>query len=346
MEFGLFSNSRRYKRETHEQWDEDLREIAVADKLGFDEAWISEHDSPAELLICKAAAMTQKIKLGSAVRPLPYHHPFQLAIEANACDHLTNGRYKFGIGFGFYAAHMERRGLDFSKARDMMHDSIDLIQKLWTSPEPIDYNGRFWQGKGMFVKPRSIQLPHVPVAVAVNNTPSTVELAGQRGFQVLTSDFIKPERIRGFAEVFDAATKKVGRAPQRSKFGVCRVIYVAETDEQARNDMRDSYNDIIKWEIVNTPHHQNERVPDGGTLDDITFDRLVDNGNLFVGSPDTVYKRVLEFYDQVGGFGLLMFHCGRDYATPDKMAASMRLFMEKVAPRLRQMNPDRMAAAA
>ena len=66
--------------------------------------------------------MTQRIKLGSAVRPLPYHHPFQLAIEANACDHLTNGRYKFGIGFGFYAAHMERRGLDFSKARDMMHD--------------------------------------------------------------------------------------------------------------------------------------------------------------------------------------------------------------------------------
>ena len=97
-----------------------------------------------------------------------------------------------------------------------------------------------------------------------------------------------------------------GRAPQRSKFGVCRVVYVAETDEKARNDMRDSYNDIIKWEIVNTPHHQNERVPEGGTLDDITFDMLVDNGNLFVGSPETVYRRVLEFYEQVGGFGLLI----------------------------------------
>lgn len=47
MEFGLFSNSRRYKRATHEQWAEDLREIEVADKLGFEEAWISKHDSPA-----------------------------------------------------------------------------------------------------------------------------------------------------------------------------------------------------------------------------------------------------------------------------------------------------------
>ena len=76
MEFGLFSNSRRYKRETNEQWAEDLREIAVADKLGFDEAWISEHDSPAELIICKSAAMTQKIWLGLAVRPLPCHHSY------------------------------------------------------------------------------------------------------------------------------------------------------------------------------------------------------------------------------------------------------------------------------
>lgn len=346
MEFGLFSNARRFNRTTHDAWEEDLREIAVADKLGFDEAWISEHDSPAELIICKAAAMTSRIKLGSAVRPLPYHHPFQLATEATACDHLTNGRYKFGMGFGFYAAHMERRGLDFSKARDMMHDSIDLIQKLWLAQEPIDYDGRFWKGKGMFVKPRPLTLPHVPVAVAVNNTPSTVELAGQRGFQVLTADFIKPDRLRGFAEVFDAATLKAGRAPQRSKFGVCRVVYVADSDEQARNDMRDSYNGTIKWEIVNTPHHQNERVPEGGTLEDITFDMLVDNGNLFVGSPDTVYRRIVEFYNQVGGFGLLLLHCGRDYATPEKIADSMRLFMEKVAPRLRHLNPDLMAAAA
>ncbi len=56
MEFGLFSNSRRYQRITRDAWAEDLREIAVADKLGFEEAWISEHDSPAELIICKAAA--------------------------------------------------------------------------------------------------------------------------------------------------------------------------------------------------------------------------------------------------------------------------------------------------
>ena len=49
-------------------------------------------------------------------------------------------------------------------------------------------------------------------------------------------------------------------------------------------------------------------------MQDITYDYLVDTHNLFIGSPETVTKRVLEFYDQVGGFGTLMFHAGRDYA--------------------------------
>ena len=50
------------------------------------------------------------------------------------------------------------------------------------------------------------------------------------------------------------------------------MIYVAESDEVARDDMRECYNEIIAWEIVNTPHHQVERIPPGGTFQDINFD--------------------------------------------------------------------------
>ncbi len=345
MEFGLFSNARRPTRSAGEAWDLDIREIAVADRLGFHEAWISEHETPAELIICKAAAATKKIKLGSAVRPLPYHHPYQVALEAGACDHLTGGRYMLGVGFGFYAAHMEKRGLDFSQARDMMHTSIDLILRIFEAREPIDYDTRFWKGKGVFLKQGTVQQPHPPIAVAVNNTLSSAELAGRYGFQMLTADFIKPERLKTFCDAFDAGTLAAGRARQRNKVAACRVVYVAETDRQARDDMRESYNRTIKWEIVNTPHHQTERVPEGGTLDDITFDGLVETGNLFVGSPDTVATKIREFYDQVGGFGLLMFHCGRDYATPGKIAGSMKLFMEAVAPQVRHLDADRALAA-
>ena len=136
-----------------------------------------------------------------------------------------------------------------------------------------------------------------------------------------------------------------GRPARRKNFRACRVVYVGETDKQARDDMRDCYNDIIAWEIANTPHHQVERIPPGGTFADINFDYLVDTNNLLVGSPDTVH-RTGELYDRIGGFGTMMFHAGRPYATPEKLARSMELFMREVAPRLRHLDPDAAAAVA
>src|SRR5437588_3434041 len=127
MHFGIFSNSRRPFRTQADTWNEDLFEVALADELGMEEAWISEHVSPAELIICKAAAMTSRIRLGSAVRPLAYHHPLQVAIEAVACDNLTDGRYNLGIGTGFGGAWMVQRGLDDTRRRDMTHAALELI---------------------------------------------------------------------------------------------------------------------------------------------------------------------------------------------------------------------------
>ena len=97
MQFGLFSNGRRPGRSLGEAWDLDIDEIVVADSLAFKEAWISEHYMPAEFVICKAAARTKTIMLGTGVRLLPYAHPFHIATEANAVDQLTGGRYLFGV---------------------------------------------------------------------------------------------------------------------------------------------------------------------------------------------------------------------------------------------------------
>lgn len=345
MEFGIFSNSRRPTRTNGEAWDEDIFEVVTADRLGFGVAWISEHQSPAELIICKAAGVTKQIRLGSAVRPLAYYHPLQVAIEANACDHLTGGRYQLGVGFGFYRTNMEQRGLDFDKTREMMHASIDLIRKLWTSDRPVDYDGPFWTGKGMVVKPSPVQKPHPPMGIACSKTDGTPELAGRLGLMPLTGDFIPRERLKRFGELFVEGARAAGRKPSRNGLHATRVIYVAETDKEARDDMRESYNETIRWEIANTPHHQVERIPKGGTFADINFDYLCDTANIFVGSPDTVYRRIVEFYDEVGGFGTLMFHAGRDYATREKRARSMEMFMAEVAPRLRRLDPDQAQAA-
>jgi limonene 1,2-monooxygenase len=340
MEFGLFSNNRRFSRSLGDAWDLDIREIVAADRLGFQEVWVSEHQTPSELIIAKAAGLTSRIRLGAGVRPLGYYHPLQIALEANATDQLTHGRYMLGIGHGFHPRQMEWRGLDPKDTRAMVEASAELIIELFNAKGPIDYDGPFWKGKQMILQCPPVQQPHPPMAIACINTLGSVKLAGRLNLIMLTGDFIPVPRLRQFGDALVEAQAAAGHRPTRSMIRSTRVVYVAETDKQARDDMRESYEATIKWEIANTPHHQVERIPPGGTFQDITFDYLVDTGNIFVGSPDTVTKRIEAHFEASGGFGVLNFHAGRDYATPEKLERSMKLFMDEVAPRVRHLDPD------
>ena len=346
MEFGLFSNNRRPARSLGDAWDRDIFEIVTADGLGFQEAWVSEHQTPSELIISKAAALTSRIRLGAGVRPLGYYHPLQIALEANATDQITHGRYMLGIGHGFHPRQMEWRGLDPRETRAMVEASAELIIKLFNADGPLDYDGPYWKGKQMILQCPPVQKPHPPMAIACINTLGSVKLAGRLNLIVLTGDFIPVPRLREFGDTLVEAQAAAGHRPSRGMIRSTRVIYVAETDKQARDDMRESYEATIAWEVANTPHHQVERIPPGGTLQDITFDYLVDTGNIFDGSPDTVRARIEHHYEASGGFGVLNFHAGRDYATPEKLARSMKLFMDEVAPRVRHLDPDAGAARA
>ena len=94
-------------------------------------------------------------------------------------------------------------------------------------------------------------------------------------------------------------------------------------------------------------HAETELAPTEKTdpFEDISFDYLVDTAkNLFVGSAETVRQMIEDFHDEIGGFGLLMFHCGRPYATPEKFQHSMRLFARDVAPKLAAIDADAVMA--
>jgi len=69
------------------------------------------------------------------------------------------------------------------------------------------------------------------------------------------------------------------------------------------------------------------------TGEDVSFDQLAEAGVYFLGDPDSVAGQLKEFYDASGGFGTLLIVTGKDWATREKRARSMKLFMEHVAPK-------------
>ena len=344
MEFGLFSNGQRYNATAKLTYDEDLAEIVLADELGIGEAWISEHGTfvsyhapdqlpCADLLICKAAALTKNIRMGPGIRPLPYFHPLQVATDCAVCDHLTDGRYMAGFGLGLGSRGSKPRGELPGPHRDMGYEAIDLILKAWTSPEPFDWNGRYWQGKQWQIIPKPLTKPHMDVGIACSSSDRTLELAALKGFFPLFSWHQKPEQLAQMINSYLASPSGAVSAC-RSKVRVARFVYVTDSKEQARRELRD----LDLGSSVNG--RLDEYIPEGGTRSDLTMERMIDEGAFFVGSPDDVVRQVRAFHGELGGFGTLLLVCGKDWGTWEQRQRSWRMFMKFVAPEITNLGKE------
>src|SRR5918994_3356701 len=112
--------------------------------LGYQEAWIGEHHSAGfeiiaspEVFIAAAAERTKHIKLGTGVSSLPYHHPLILADRIVLLDHLTRGRFQFGVGPGALPSDAFMMGIDVSRQREMMEEAFEAILALLRCDEPV-----------------------------------------------------------------------------------------------------------------------------------------------------------------------------------------------------------------
>ena len=119
-------------------YDRDIDQLVVADKVGFAEAWLGEHftekweNAPApDLLLAKALALTENIKLGTGVTLLGMHEPVYLAHRLAMLDHMARGRFQWGIGLGGIPTDMKLMGLDPLEARSRAAEALDLILDLW-----------------------------------------------------------------------------------------------------------------------------------------------------------------------------------------------------------------------
>jgi len=353
MEFGLFSESGyRLHPVTADAYDEDMAEILRADRLGFAEAWIAEpnHVRPntvtdANMIICKLAGLTRQIRLGTAVRNLPLVHPINVVREANVCDHLTRGRYMFGYG-GTRMMTMEQahqRGLPFGvdETRPIVNESLELILKAWTATEPFDFEGRYWQAEQVNVLPRPFQKPHPPIATACSGTPETLQFAARNGFiPLLGRGNDLAAEIREWTEIYLKSAEEAGRTATRRAFRANHYVYVGENDSKAREDVEADLEYVLARRKQETAIFLQRHIPPGKTLETVTAADLMDTGYYWVGGPEAIYQRIKDYFDESGGFGVLLMPSGLPVATPRKRARSMIRFVKAVMPRLAHLDPD------
>ncbi|MBN9624092.1 MAG: LLM class flavin-dependent oxidoreductase, partial [Actinobacteria bacterium] len=121
MEFGIFAPPMHYPAQNPTRAiQRDIAMLEYADSLGFAEAWMGEHHSggyeiigPSDIFLAAALERTQRIRLGTGVVSLPYHHPFHVAERAVFLDHLSMGRFMLGVGPGSLPTDAAMLGIEW-----------------------------------------------------------------------------------------------------------------------------------------------------------------------------------------------------------------------------------------
>ena len=367
MKAGLFlMPSHPPERSTYDALQWDLDTIAFADQLGYAEAWIGEHfTAPWEpvptpdLMVAQALMRTKNIKLGPGSHLLPFHHPVELAHRVAYLDHMAQGRYMFGIGAGGFPTDMALFDVDTeaNQHREMTRESLDIILKLWASEGAFEYKGKFWNVTMLdpkdfeyatlkrFLNP--YQKPHPPIGVASASPGSeTLKLAGERGF-IPMSLGLNPKYLASHWEAVEEGAERAGRKPpSRSEWRIVRDMWIADTDEEAREQ---AINGMLgrAWReyliplftygpnpLVTVMKHD-ESLPDEA----VTVEYLTDNLWL-VGSPKTVAVKIRDLYEVSGGFGVLLPMVVDHKDQNEAWQKCMRLLMEEVLSQLSCLNGE------
>src|SRR5262249_50899619 len=114
-------------------------------------------------VLAYAAALTSRVKLATGILVLPVRHPVVLAKEISTLAHLTNGRYMFGVGPGWYAREYEVTGSRIEERGKRTDEIIDAVKLMLTKPN-ASYEGRYYQFRDVTIDPRPAKLPDIWVS--------------------------------------------------------------------------------------------------------------------------------------------------------------------------------------
>ena len=258
MKFSIFMMPLHHPTENPSlAFERDIDLIRYADELGYDEFFIGEHHSggwetmPApEMALAKASAQAHRIRLGTSVISVPFHHPFHVAERMAFLDHLTRGRAILGVGPCALVTDKNLFGLATEKLYPMMAESVEIIVRLLESSDPIDYDGRFWKIKQMRLQLRSYQQPRMPLAIASSGNPVSLELAGKHGMLFLSPAGKNVRNNQTKADQWNkvaAIAEQNGAPTSRDNWRIATCVYLAESREEAWRDDEASIGRDMKY---------------------------------------------------------------------------------------------------
>ncbi len=308
-----------------------VEEAVLADRLGLSFFGIGEHHradfavSAPEILLAAIAARTEQIHLGSAVTVLSSDDPVRVFQKFSTLDAVSRGRAEVILGRGSFTESFPLFGYELDQYETLFEEKLDLFAAL------IQGGPVTWQGtirpplKDQRVYPL-VEGGALKTWIGVGGSPESVVRAARYDMPMMLAIIGgDPKRFAPYVDLYHRAFAHIGK-PSRP-IGVHSPGYVADTDAKAREEM---------WPSYKIMHDQIGGSRGWPPLRRADFDREADHGSLYVGSPETVARKIAS---SVKALGLSRFDL-KYSAGPlshERLMRCIELYATRVAPMVRDM---------
>jgi probable LLM family oxidoreductase len=308
-----------------------IDEAVLADELGIGFIGLGEHHradfaiSAPEVVLAAIAARTKRIRLGSSVTVLSSDDPIRVFQRFATVDAASSGRAEVILGRGSFTESFPLFGFDLRQYEELFEEKLDLFVAL-LKQEPVT-----WQGK--LRAPLRNQLVFPPLEhgtlktwIGVGGSPESVVRAAHYDLPLMLAIIGgDPKRFAPYVDLYHRAFQQFGRPVK--PIGVHSPGYVADTDDQAREELWPDYKtmrDRIGKERGWPPMGRDE------------FVREADHGSLYVGSPETVARKIAATVKTLGVSRFqLKYSAGP--LPHEKLMKSIELYGGRVVPLVRDM---------
>jgi alkanesulfonate monooxygenase SsuD/methylene tetrahydromethanopterin reductase-like flavin-dependent oxidoreductase (luciferase family) len=233
-------------RPLQDLYREHLEESVLAEELGFDNVWASEHHfspdawnpSPISFLAA-VAARTERVRIGTYVLLLPFHNPVRVAEDIAVLDNISGGRVDLPVGVGSAAEEFHTFGIPFNERLGRTFEALRIIERCFAGEE-FSHKGKYYEFPNVRMTTTPVQKPGPPIWVASMGEQS-VAWTARRGYHLAAG------AGRGHAK-YEELLAQYGH--DRSKRQVASVpirMHIADTREQAWDETEAGLHQVLQF---------------------------------------------------------------------------------------------------
>jgi probable F420-dependent oxidoreductase len=212
--------------------------VGLVDRCGYDSMWVGDHVAftiaifDPLLQLAQAAVLSRRLVFGTDVFLLPLRHPTPIAKQVSTLDHLTEGRFIFGVGVGGeFPTEYEACGVPLNERGARLSESLTVMRKLW-SGEPVSHAGKFFNFEGVKMQPPPRQPGGPPIWCGGRADPALRRIG--RMTDGWMSYVVTPDMYRQGLEKIATAAGEAARIFDRG-FGTAHLLFtrIDDTYEKA-----------------------------------------------------------------------------------------------------------------